>query len=58
MSYDVVIGLEVHAQLLTATKIFASSSAKINESPNAHIDPVTLGMPCLLYTSPSPRDRG
>ena len=48
MSYDVVIGLEVHAQLLTATKIFASSSAKINESPNAHIDPVTLGMPGSL----------
>ena len=48
MSYDVVIGLEVHAQLLTETKIFASSSASINESPNAHIDPVTLGMPGSL----------
>ncbi len=48
MSYDVVIGLEVHAQLLTETKIFASSSPRVNPSPNTNIDPVTLGMPGSL----------
>ena len=48
MSFDVVIGLEVHAQLLTETKIFATSSPKVSQRPNEHIDPVTLGMPGSL----------
>ena len=48
MNFEVVIGLEVHAQLLTDSKIFASSSSRITEEPNVHIDPVTLGLPGSL----------
>ena len=47
-SYDVVIGLEVHAQLLTNSKIFATSSTTSGEEPNSHTDPVTLGLPGCL----------
>ena len=41
--YEVVIGLEVHAQLSTQSKIFSWSSAAFGAEPNTHTDPVCLG---------------
>jgi aspartyl-tRNA(Asn)/glutamyl-tRNA(Gln) amidotransferase subunit B len=46
--YTAVIGLEVHAQLLTESKAFSVSSAHYGEMPNSNTDPVTLGMPGTL----------
>jgi aspartyl-tRNA(Asn)/glutamyl-tRNA(Gln) amidotransferase subunit B len=48
MQYEVVIGLEVHVQLATASKIFATSSAAFGGDPNEYVDPVTLGLPGCL----------
>ena len=48
MEYEPVIGLEVHAQLLTDTKIFCSCSAKFGAEPNSHTCPICLGMPGVL----------
>ena len=52
--YEVVIGLEVHVELATKTKIFCGCSTEFGGAPNSHTCPVCTG--CLLYTSPSPRD--
>jgi aspartyl-tRNA(Asn)/glutamyl-tRNA(Gln) amidotransferase subunit B len=46
--YEPVIGLEVHVQLLTATKIFCSCSTNFGAPPNTNICPVCLGMPGAL----------
>jgi aspartyl-tRNA(Asn)/glutamyl-tRNA(Gln) amidotransferase subunit B len=46
--YEAVIGLEVHAQLQTESKLFSSDSAAFGGSPNTHISPVTLGHPGTL----------
>jgi aspartyl-tRNA(Asn)/glutamyl-tRNA(Gln) amidotransferase subunit B len=46
--YDSVIGLEVHAELLTASKIFCGCSAAFGAAPNQHTCPVCLGMPGML----------
>lgn len=46
--YEVVIGLEVHAQLQTETKIFAADPASFGALPNTHISPITLGHPGTL----------
>jgi aspartyl-tRNA(Asn)/glutamyl-tRNA(Gln) amidotransferase subunit B len=46
--YEVVIGLEVHAQLQTESKIFAADSASFGAAPNTHISPITLGHPGTL----------
>ena len=46
--YEVVIGLEVHAELLTASKIFCGCSATFGAPPNAHTCPVCLGFPGVL----------
>lgn len=46
--FEAVIGLEVHAQLVTDSKIFASSSTVAGESPNSLTDSVTLGLPGSL----------
>src|ERR1700735_872810 len=43
--YEPVIGLEVHVQLLTATKAFCSCANKFGAEPNANICPVCLGLP-------------
>jgi len=43
-----VIGLEVHVQLLTATKIFCSCSTRFGAPPNTNVCPVCLGMPGAL----------
>ncbi|MBE9547729.1 MAG: Asp-tRNA(Asn)/Glu-tRNA(Gln) amidotransferase subunit GatB [Proteobacteria bacterium] len=48
MEYEPVIGLEVHAQLLTETKIFCSCSTKFGAAPNSHTCPICLGMPGVL----------
>ena len=47
-SFEPVIGLEVHAQLLTASKIFCGCSAAFGADPNTHICPVCLGLPGAL----------
>ncbi|PLY02167.1 MAG: Asp-tRNA(Asn)/Glu-tRNA(Gln) amidotransferase GatCAB subunit B [Desulfuromonas sp.] len=46
--YEVVIGLEVHAQLTTKTKIFCGCSTSFGNSPNSQTCPVCLGMPGAL----------
>ncbi|MGB5873160.1 MAG: Asp-tRNA(Asn)/Glu-tRNA(Gln) amidotransferase subunit GatB [Bacteroidota bacterium] len=46
--YEPVIGLEVHAQLLTATKAFCGCSARFGSDPNTNVCPVCLGMPGTL----------
>lgn len=48
MEYEAVIGLEVHAQLLTQSKIFCSCSARFGAEPNANTCPVCTGMPGVL----------
>ncbi len=48
MDYETVIGLEVHVQLSTKSKIFSSASAAYGGEPNEFIDPVTLGLPGAL----------
>lgn len=48
MDFETVIGLEVHAQMLTDTKIFCSCSTKFGAAPNSHTCPVCLGMPGVL----------
>lgn len=47
-TYEVVIGLEVHAQLLTASKLFCGDSIKFGSDPNTHVSPITLGHPGTL----------
>ena len=48
MKYQVVIGLEVHVQLLTNTKIFCGCSTRFGAEPNSQTCPVCLGMPGAL----------
>jgi aspartyl-tRNA(Asn)/glutamyl-tRNA(Gln) amidotransferase subunit B len=48
MEFEPVIGLEVHAQLKTRTKIFCSCSTRFGAPPNTHTCPVCLGMPGVL----------
>jgi aspartyl-tRNA(Asn)/glutamyl-tRNA(Gln) amidotransferase subunit B len=46
--YEAVIGLEVHAQLLTKTKIFCGCSTQFGDAPNVNTCPVCLGLPGTL----------
>ncbi len=46
--YEAVIGLEVHVQLLTATKIFCACSTHFGDPPNTNVCPVCLGLPGSL----------
>ena len=48
MEFETVIGLEVHVQLSTKSKIFCNASAAYGGEPNEYIDPVTLGLPGAL----------
>lgn len=48
MSYLVTIGLEVHAQVKTATKMFCACRTSFGETPNTHTCPVCLGLPGAL----------
>src|SRR5262245_63544179 len=47
-TYEPVIGLEIHAQLQTATKIFCGCSTSFGAPPNTHVCPVCLGFPGAL----------
>jgi aspartyl-tRNA(Asn)/glutamyl-tRNA(Gln) amidotransferase subunit B len=47
-AYETVVGLEVHAQLLTRTKLFCGDSAVYGGEPNTHVSPVTLALPGAL----------
>lgn len=46
--YEIVVGLEVHAQLLTDSKLFCGDSIAYGADPNTHISPITLGHPGTL----------
>ena len=46
--FQMVIGLEVHAQLLTRSKIFCGCSTEFGGEPNTHVCPVCLGLPGVL----------
>ena len=46
--YEPVIGLEVHVQLLTQTKIFCGCSTRFGAPPNTNVCPVCLGLPGAL----------
>ena len=46
--YEAVIGLEVHAQLSTKSKLFSGDSTAFGASPNTHISPITLAHPGTL----------
>ena len=48
MEYDVVIGLEIHAELKTKTKVFCSCKNEFGDTPNANTCPVCTGMPGAL----------
>lgn len=48
MKYEAVIGLEVHAELLTDSKIFCGCSTKFGSEPNTQVCPVCLGLPGTL----------
>lgn len=47
-NWEAVIGLEIHAQLLTETKVFAPDKSEFSSEPNTHVSPVTLGLPGTL----------
>ncbi len=46
--WEMVIGLEIHAQVLTKSKLFSGASAEFGGAPNAHVSPVDAGMPGML----------
>jgi len=48
MRYEVVIGLEVHAQLLTDSKIFCGCGTRFGAPPNSQVCPICLGLPGVL----------
>ena len=48
MEFEPVIGLEVHAQLKTQSKIFSSESTEFGGTPNSHVSPICLGLPGVL----------
>ena len=47
-TYELVVGLEVHVELATDTKLFSGSPNRFGDEPNTNIDPVTLGLPGAL----------
>ena len=47
-AWEIVVGLEVHTELLTRTKLFSSAINEFGGEPNTHIDPLTLGLPGSL----------
>jgi len=47
-TYEAVIGLEVHCQLLTASKAFSPESTQFGDPPNTNVDPISLGHPGTL----------
>ena len=48
MSWETVIGLEIHAQLSTKSKLFSGGSTKFGAEPNTHVDLIDMGLPGVL----------
>ena len=48
VNWEVVVGLEVHAELATVTKLFSGAPNAFGSEPNTNIDPVSLGLPGSL----------
>ena len=48
VAYELVVGLEVHCQLATNTKIFCGCRTSFGDAPNRHTCPVCLGLPGAL----------
>src|SRR5437016_14349393 len=48
VGFEPVIGLEIHARLLTETKIFCGCSTRFGDKPNTNVCPVCLGLPGAL----------
>ena len=48
MSFEPVIGLEIHAQLNTKSKLFCRASTEFGDDPNQNVTPVSLGLPGAL----------
>jgi aspartyl-tRNA(Asn)/glutamyl-tRNA(Gln) amidotransferase subunit B len=48
MAYEPVIGLEIHAQLNTKSKLFCMAGTSFGDAPNQHVSPVSLGLPGAL----------
>ena len=48
VDWQLVVGLEVHVELATRTKLFSASANRFGDEPNVHVDPVTLGLPGAL----------
>jgi aspartyl-tRNA(Asn)/glutamyl-tRNA(Gln) amidotransferase subunit B len=46
--WEMVIGLEVHTELLTRTKLFSAATNEFGGEPNTHVDPLTIGLPGSL----------
>jgi aspartyl-tRNA(Asn)/glutamyl-tRNA(Gln) amidotransferase subunit B len=46
--WQLIVGLEVHVELATVTKLFSASPNRFGDEPNTNIDPVTLGLPGAL----------
>ena len=48
MSWETVIGLEIHAQLSTKSKLFSGGSTEFGAEPNTHVDLIDMGLPGVL----------
>ena len=48
MNYETVVGLEVHVELSTKSKIFCGCTTEFGGEPNTHVCPVCTGMPLFL----------
>ena len=46
--WEVVVGLEVHAQVTSEAKLFSGASTAFGGAPNAHVSPIDAGMPGML----------
>ncbi len=58
MNYEPVIGLEVHVQLATQTKIFCGCPTRFGALPNSQTCPVCLGLPGVRYLRQATPERG
>ena len=48
--FEVIVGLEVHAQVVSAAKLFSAAPTEFGGKPNAHVSPIDAGMPGMLPT--------